>query len=189
MRRLISIAAALHRRGRRRARCPRSHGNPVRGRDDVRRDPAPRLQHRRRRCDERRLGRVVQRNDRHDVLEHRDAVDGVQRHRRRLRGWVATLPGPRPDAVRREERVRLPRADAVVHGLLAERVDRVGEPDRLSGQPVRHEPGAGRHAGVDVRAGARARRRATRSRASRWSSTRAGRSPTRSRRSTSGTSR
>ncbi len=34
-------------------------------------------------------------------------------------------------------------------------MDCVREPDRVRGRPVRHEPGAGRHAGVDVRAGAR----------------------------------
>ena len=124
-----------------------------------------------------------------DVLEHRDPVDRVQCHRRRLHGRVTPLPDPGADAVRPEERVRLPRSRPVVLGLLAERVDHVGQPDRLHRRSVRHESGAGR-----ARRCRRTRRptrssAASRSPGSRSSSIPAGRSPTRSRPSWCGTSR
>ena len=50
--------------------------------------------------------------------------DRVRRHRRRLQGGLAALPGTCPDTGGREERLRVPRAGAVLHGLRAERVDR-----------------------------------------------------------------
>ena len=92
----------------------------------------PRVEHGRRRRDERLLRRVVRGNGRDDVREHHDALDRVQRHGRRLRRRVSAVPGPRPDARGREERVRLSRPDAVVHRMLAERLDRLREPDRLT---------------------------------------------------------
>ena len=91
--------------------------------------------------------------------------------------------------VGREERVRLPRPDAVVHRMLAERLDRLREPDRLRRTAVttraRCRPGR-RCRRTHRRSRSSAR---TRSPASRWWSTPAGRSPTRSRRSTFATSR
>ncbi len=165
------------------------HRDAVRRRNDLGRHPEPRLRRRRLECDRRRLRGLVLRDGRHDVRRHHDPVGGVRRHGRRLRRWLAAVPDPRPDTLGREERLRVPRARAVVLGVLAERVDRLGQPDRIRRCPVRHEPGPAGDAGIDLRAGTHASSGRARSPGSRSSSTRDGRSPTRSKRCACATSR